>query len=106
MGPAFAATVLDVVTMVRVEGLLVVVEAGLLEGLDTELDFEDDVETCTELDFEDEAEVEVLIELVFEDAGEACMELDFEDDVELFTELEVEETGHVPDADPTNMTSV
>jgi hypothetical protein len=32
MGPAAAVTVLDVVTVVRVEGLLVVVEAGLLEG--------------------------------------------------------------------------
>jgi hypothetical protein len=32
MGPAMAVTVLDVVTVVRVEGLLVVVEAGLLES--------------------------------------------------------------------------
>jgi hypothetical protein len=32
MGPAVAVAVLDVVTVVRVEGLLVVVEAGLLEG--------------------------------------------------------------------------
>jgi hypothetical protein len=31
MGPAMAVTVLDVVAVVRVEGLLVV-EAGLLEG--------------------------------------------------------------------------
>ena len=61
MGPAMAVTVLDVVAVVRVEGLLVV-EAGLLEGP--------------------------------------------VDEVELLTELEVDETGHVPEADPTNITSV
>jgi hypothetical protein len=62
MGPAVAVTVLDVVIVCKVEDLLVVVEAGLLEGP--------------------------------------------VDEVELLTELEVDETGHVPEADPTNITSV
>ena len=53
---------LDVVIVCKVEDLLVVVEAGLLEGP--------------------------------------------VDEVELLTELEVDETGHVPEADPTNITSV
>jgi hypothetical protein len=110
MGLAVAVTVLDVVTVLRVDGLLVVVEAELLEGpldeveTNTEPDFEEEVETSTELDFEDE--VEALIELVVEDEDETCIELDFEDEVELLTKLEVDETGHVPEADPTNMTSV